>query len=103
MKLKTRTNKVWVVYGYDPTRCLWDEIDYSIHYRKLRYIFRQNYKTKAHIAHGYTKFILVRRNIGSLWEYNKNSVYGKFFTPCRVRDLLKRLAKHERTITHPDR
>ena len=103
MKLKIRTSKVWVVYGYDPVRCLWDEIDYSIHYRKLRYIFRKTYKTKACISHGYIKFVLVRRHINSLWEYNKNDTYGKFFTPCKVRDLLKRLARHERIVAHSNR
>lgn len=102
MKLKVRTNKVWVVYAYDPTTNMWDEINHSIHYRQLRYIFRKNFMSQSMKDHGYTKFVLVRRHISSLWEYNKNT-YTKFFTSDKVRDLLRRLAKYERTVTHTNR
>ena len=103
MRLRSRTNKVWVVYAYDPVGKLWDEITYSIHYRNLRYLFRKNLFTESMFHHGYTKFVLVRRNINSLWAYSKDMSYSNYFTTDRVRDLLKRLAKYERAITHTNR
>lgn len=103
MKQSCRTSKVWVVYAYDPGNKCWDELDYSIHYRKLKYIFRTNYLSTKAINSGYTKFILVRRCVSSLFHTQRNSGYNKYFSSGRVRDLLNRLVRYETSATHTDR
>ena len=89
MITKKLPSKVWVVYGYHATQAVWDVIAYSIHYRNLKWIFRNNASARALHTNGYTKFVL------------KRSRSVPFFISrwCKVSDnvyrLLKRISKNE--------
>lgn len=96
---RIRSSKVWVVYGYNDVNGFWDEIDFSIHYRKIKWVFRQNKATKSLQEHGYTKFVCLRRNASELLA-NRLVSYAEFYTSDRVYAFLKRLKRYEGASLH---
>ena len=98
---RIRSFKVWVVYGYNESEGFWDEIDFSIHYRKIKWVFRNNKATRSLKEHGYTKFVCLRRNASELLA-NRLISYKEFYTTNKVYTFLKRLKKYERATTYPN-
>ena len=101
--------KVWVVYGYNETEKVWDELDFHSNFRKLRYFLNpRSRRLRTAKEHGFTKFVFVRRSKEALWCYNcllKQGLkpYNEYFTSARVDVLLRRLAKYERASLHTSR
>jgi hypothetical protein len=60
--------KVWVVYGYNETYKMWDELDYSQKFRNVRYFMNPNSRrVKTAREHGFTKFIYIRKAKQAMW------------------------------------
>lgn len=91
----------WVVYGYNEKAGVWDEIDFNTRYRNIRYVFRNGVRGKSLRAHGFNKFVVVRRNRSQIWAFMAKPIpYQQFFTSARVDVFLRRLSKYAPPITH---
>jgi len=87
-KRKIHPSKLWAVYA-KTEEGIWDEVDFAIHFRDLKWVLRNNHRTRLLKTHGYDQIVFTRVHWTSIWMFGRNGFknYKMFFTPERVHQL----------------